>query len=1405
VGKQQQPNFKKRKQDNDNVDDDFDNHSDDSEIEIEQPHNSNTNTTTTTSTTIPNNNQHSILNRDDIRTFTLEKGYIKSNITKLEVQLENPIYSDVILGDFIPDSVTHLEIPILYAFLCPLIPKSVKSLKLKSQIPVYDGAFRMIPPHITDLSVIIVGDWTLPLPDISPTVKKITINKLYPFANLTSISYMENAFDIALHYNMDEDLSIVSSMRSNTINPVIQQLMKKDNVFVKCEGSGPIPQTTKHLTRMCRDTDPLPFGITQLICCQDRAIPPGELPESLTKITFINLNQCLSNVHLPQSLKYLLIPAMDQLIYRNTHIPKSVTHLGVDLHSSVHEGIVRNSWLYKKGYLPESVRFIIINIANLKPSQISDIILPSSILYFDLQVEEVYIDRLELFYKKIKFIDAQEYYHNAPEFVQTSTLETGNISKIDFGKHFNQLIKPGQLSSNITDLTFGQSYLQSIDEGVIPSSVDKLTLECKESIGAVSIPYPISSLSIPAIFLPDNPLADKTSIKDLSIDGKLNQVERMVNLDDEDDQSLDELDQTPSIPILIEQLPFLSLEKLCLKNVKNIGSETMTEYSFPHLQELKIDTIYPDTQRIYVDFLSKVMVNLKSLFLYGNFKSHLKNIDFPSTKLESLDANEFFHINPNQIPSSMKNLSIPINEKNFNLIQSKNFVQPKIKNDNQDFLKKRFEINSRDNELFFQIWRNSYLKPMVFSQLQDMMAHSFIYHDYHSKKEDIERDGSRFKNLSIFTDTVITGLDKIPSNVIAWYFSNRAQTLPSIIPETVKKTACGYYPNIQIPSWITHFSLYYGDGKIVKKGFLPESITHLELDTITIASQYEEFGFFDDDNEDQDDESSDYHNDFENDDIRESQRVGVLFDEANSDDEDHDDGDEQRKERDRLDDEDEAQNDEIEAYYLTLKEALPSKLRVLNIFNLKFGVCNIIPPTVEILQIRDPKFKLVDKSFKNLPSTIKKIKIPKNCFQNVKKIPSFLSTRLDGNYQVYEKNATIGKKTSHLIINGPLVIKKGLIPDNVNTIIFGHSFNQPIPHLPSSITEIKFGYHFNQDLSTISFPPNLKYLSFGDSFDKPLDSLPAGLKFLQFQVLNPHSAQSLASIPDSVDHLSIKHAFLDSDSDDEDDNDDYSPPSNPLLVIPDCIKFLKLGVYIENVKLPLNLKSITCHHSCLGENKLKTSEKKVRETIDTTLSLENIDPSIKLNINTTGSFDRLINPNSLIDNIKSISFGTNFNQVLPKNSLPPSVEFLKFGFCYDQQFQIGNISSSVTQLELGTEYDKSLKGILPNGLKKLIIKSGFYHKDMLDWLPKSLEYLELGNDEIVPSPQPFPIEKLPTNITTLILNDSVIISSPSKIPKTIKHLKLCKCKTWDYLPIDSLESLTLGEYNYPLNMIFKSK
>ncbi|KAF2069319.1 hypothetical protein CYY_009365, partial [Polysphondylium violaceum] len=1363
VGKQQQqPNFKKRKQDNDNVYDDIDNHSDDSEIEIKQPQNSNT--------------------TNEIRTFTLEKGYIKSNITKLDIMLENPSYSDIILGDFIPDSVTHLEIPILYAFLCPLIPKSVKSLKLKSQITVYDGAFRMIPPYITNLSVFIVGDWNLPFSDIPPTVKKITINKLYPFANLNSISYMENAFNIALHYNMDEDISIISSIRSNTINPAIQQLMKKDNVFVKCEGSGAIPQTTKHLVRLCRDTDPLPFGITQLICSQDRAILPGELPESLIKINFINLNQCLSNVHLPLSLKYLIIPNMDQLIYRNTHIPKSVTHLGINLNSSNHEGIFRNSWLFKKGYIPESVRFIIINIYNLKPNQISDIILPSSILYFDLQVEEAYLDKLELFYKKIKFIDAQEYYHNAPEFVPTTTLETGNISKIDFGKYFNQLIKPGQLSSNITDLTFGQSYLQSIGEGVIPSSVDKLTLECKESIGAVSIPYPISSLSLPAILLPDNPLVDKTSIKDLSIDGKLNRVD-FIHIEDEDEyMEHDEVDQTP---ILIEQLPFSSLEKLCLKNVKNIGSESMTDYSFPHLQELKIDTIYPDTQRVYVDFLSKVMVNLKSLFLYGNFKSHLKNIDFPSTKLESLDANEFFSINPNQIPLSMKNLSIPINEKNFNLIQSKNFVQPKIKNDNQDSLKKRF-------------------------QLQDMMAHSFIYHDYRSKIQDIKRDGSRFKNLSIFTETGIKGLDEIPSNVIAWYFSNRTQSLPPIIPETVKKTACGYYPTIQIPSWITHLSLYYGDGKMVKKGFLPESITHLELDTLNIASQNNEFGFFDYDNEDQDDEDDefiDYHNDF--DDSRESQLVGALSD---SDDEYHDDDDDEQLNQPDDEDEDEDQNDEIEAYFLTLKEALPSKLRVLNIFNLKFGVCSIIPPTVEILQIRDSRFKLVDKSFKNLPLTIKKFKIPKNCFhENVKKIPSFLATRLDGNYQVYEKHVPIGKKTSHLIINGPLVFKKGLIPNNVNTIIFGHSFNQPIPHLPSSITEINFGDGFNQDLSTISFPPNLKYLSFGYSFDKPLDNLPTGLKFLNFKVL--HSAQSLASIPDSVDHLSIKYDFLDSDSDvedelnndDEDDNDDSLSPSNPLLVIPECIKFLKLGVSIENVKLPLNLKSITCHHICLGENKLKTSEKKVSETIDTTLSLENIDPSIKLNINTTGSFDKLINPNSLIDNIKSISFGTNFNQVFPKNSLPPSVEYLKFGFYYDQQFQIGSISSSVTQLELGTEYDKSLKGILPNGLKKLVIKKGFYHKDMLDWLPKSLEYLELGNDETLPSPQPFPIEKLPTNITTLILNDSVIISSPSKIPKTIKHLKLCKCKTWDYLPIDSLESLTLGEYNYPLNMIFKPK
>lgn len=674
-------------------------------------------------------------------------------------------------------------------------------------------------------------------------------------------------------------------------------------------------------------------------------------------------------------------------------------------------------------------------------------------------------------------------------------------------------------------------------------------------------------------------------------------------------------------------------------------------------------------------------------------------------------------------------------------------------------------------------------------------------------------------------------------NINGWYFDNTVDTIPNL-PKSIKKLGCSFNNDTVIPSSVTDLDIYYNTKKI-RKGFIPDSVTRLKLDNnfdhSTIGRSYltqsnQEFYSIVADADNQDENQ--HGNDDDEMDDEEEEELDDDEEEEGGEDEDEEDNEEEEEE------EKEEYNDEAELLTLNLKDIMPPNVKVLELFNLKYGACNIVTPSVEVLRIQDSNFKISKKAFEGLPSTIKRIVLPKKSFQfKLKEIPDFLSDRLDGKYQIYKENVPVSEKTTHLIINTPTVLTEGLIPNNVNTITFGHSFNQPIPYLPSSITNISFGFQFNQDLSTVYLPPNLKYLSFDMNFDKSLENLPHGLKFLYIKTLNPCSARSLGSIPSSVDHLSIQmfyglsdcDEFFDEDDDEEDNNatsaslsaNGFAFPTVKMakapevLVIPDHIKFLKLGFRIQHVQLPSSLKTISAIQRAIRfserrELMMKSSSNiggnnKTTNSMAAAQSKEKFNESIELHILTSPNFDNVIKPYSLVNNIKSIRFGDGYNQLLKKGSIPNNVETLIFGMDYNQKLSKDTIPPSVTELVLGCSFNKSFEGVLPNTIKKLTVKHGYYHKDMLNWIPSSVEYLELGsNDGLIESNAVFPVEKVPSHITTLILNDEILIAAPSKVPKTVKHLRLCKSKNLDHLPT-TLESLTLGEFNDTLDALFEFK
>jgi hypothetical protein len=67
---------------------------------------------------------------------------------------------------------------------------------------------------------------------------------------------------------------------------------------------------------------------------------------------------------------------------------------------------------------------------------------------------------------------------------------------------------------------------------------------------------------------------------------------------------------------------------------------------------------------------------------------------------------------------------------------------------------------------------------------------------------------------------------------------------------------------------------------------------------------------------------------------------------------------------------------------------------------------------------------------------------------------------------------------------------------NVESIIFGKSFNQQVENLPKTLTAITFGKSFNQSVNCL--PQKLTSLTFGQEFDQPVNCLPQTLISLTF-------------------------------------------------------------------------------------------------------------------------------------------------------------------------------------------------------------------------------------------------------------------------------------------------------------------
>lgn len=95
-----------------------------------------------------------------------------------------------------------------------------------------------------------------------------------------------------------------------------------------------------------------------------------------------------------------------------------------------------------------------------------------------------------------------------------------------------------------------------------------------------------------------------------------------------------------------------------------------------------------------------------------------------------------------------------------------------------------------------------------------------------------------------------------------------------------------------------------------------------------------------------------------------------------------------------------------------------------------------------------------------------------------------------------------------------------VLPDNLQFLVLGWSFNKPVDNLPITLIEIRFGYKFNQLVDNLPF--NLKKISFGFSFNQLINNLPNSIKTI---IVGKLFNQPIDDLPNSLEQLELGSLF----------------------------------------------------------------------------------------------------------------------------------------------------------------------------------------------------------------------------------------------------------------------------------------
>ncbi|EGC40598.1 hypothetical protein DICPUDRAFT_73890 [Dictyostelium purpureum] len=286
------------------------------------------------------------------------------------------------------------------------------------------------------------------------------------------------------------------------------------------------------------------------------------------------------------------------------------------------------------------------------------------------------------------------------------------------------------------------------------------------------------------------------------------------------------------------------------------------------------------------------------------------------------------------------------------------------------------------------------------------------------------------------------------------------------------------------------------------------------------------------------------------------------------------------------------------------------------------------------------------------------------------------------------------------------------IPPTVETLIFGHSFNEPLDYgsippsvtclslkesidyniifepdisLPNSILSLQLGYYYNQPFQPKSLPDSLTSLTLGSSFNHSLGvgCLPPSLTSISFGLIynKPFFPNSL---PSSLKTLHLGYSF-----------------NQPLENLPISLTKLILGAEFNQ---PLRIQSLTALKTLLlgRDYNLPFDQESLPQ------SLETIEFGFFFN-------QKLSN---LPLSIKKIVFSRDFNIPIDQSLAHlPLLEVLEFGRKFNQNIFPDTFPKSLKTLIFGTEFNKPIENCIPTSVTSITF--GLEFKQPIESIPKS--------------------------------------------------------------------------------------